>query len=67
MVARRKFPGSGLHLDRQNLEAFGSDLLRRDDDGGWFPGALFEQYAAQWDLRSRLLRSTVTFLRRSRG
>lgn len=33
-----------------------SDLLRRDDDGGWFPGALFEQYAAQWDLRSRLLR-----------
>lgn len=33
-----------------------SDLLRRDDEGGWFPGALFEQYAAQWDLRGRLLR-----------
>lgn len=33
-----------------------SNLLRRDDEGGWFPGALFEQYAAQWDLRGRLLR-----------
>lgn len=33
-----------------------SDLLRRDDEGAWFPGALFEQYAAQWDLRGRLLR-----------
>lgn len=31
-------------------------LLRRDDEGGWAPGAIFEQYAAQWDLRGRLIR-----------
>lgn len=34
-----------------------SHLLRRDDHGGWVPGALFEQYAAQWDLRGRLVRT----------
>lgn len=32
-------------------------LVRRDDEGGWLPGALFEQYAARWDLRGRLLRT----------
>jgi IclR family transcriptional regulator, acetate operon repressor len=31
-------------------------LLRRDHEGRWAPGALFEQYAAQWDLRGRLIR-----------
>lgn len=31
-------------------------LLRRDEEGGWLPGAIFEQYAAQWDLRGRLIR-----------
>jgi IclR family acetate operon transcriptional repressor len=32
-------------------------LLRRDPDGRWMPGPLFEQYAAQWDLRGRLIRT----------
>lgn len=32
-------------------------LLRREDEGGWAPGALFEQYAAQWDQRGRLIRA----------
>ncbi|AXH97460.1 IclR family transcriptional regulator [Ornithinimicrobium avium] len=31
-------------------------LLRREEEGGWAPGALFEQYAAQWDVRGRLVR-----------
>lgn len=32
-------------------------LLRRDPEGRWVPGPLFEQYAAQWDLRGRLIRT----------
>ncbi len=32
-------------------------LLRRDAEGRWMPGPLFEQYAAQWDLRGRLIRT----------
>ncbi len=34
-------------------------LLRREAGGGWAPGAVLEQYAAQWDVRGRLVRAAT--------
>ncbi len=39
-------------------------LLRRESEGGWAPGAVFDQYAAQWDVRGRLVRTATPVMER---